>query len=235
MKIMQSFLGFFYPNKCMLCQNLLTLLEEEQYICSRCEEKLILETRPLKHLYRQNAKMQDDEIVIQTDTPAEVVALFPYEAEYRKAILRWKYQGVRKYAKGFAKLLAHEIDFTVYEEAIFIPIPLAPSRKRKRGYNQALDLANEISKLTHIPVVDCLVRYKDTKPQSQCSREERMHNIKNTMSIKKYMCEEPKSILLIDDIYTTGSTIKEAIQIINTQYAFRNARICVIVVGKGEL
>ena len=62
-----------------------------------------------------------------------------------------------------------------------------------------------------------------------------MHNIKNTMSIKKYMCEEPKSILMIDDIYTTGSTIKEAIQIINTQYAFRNARICVIVVGKGEL
>ena len=40
---------------------------------------------------------------------------------------------------------------------------------------------------------------------------------------------------MIDDIYTTGSTIKEAIQIINTQYAFRNARICVIVVGKGEL
>ncbi len=235
MKVVQSLLGFFYPNKCILCQKLLTSLEEEQYICTRCDEKLISETRPLKHLYQQNTERQDDETIVQTDTPAEIIALFPYESEYRKAILRWKYQGVRKYAKGFAKLLAEEIDFSVYEEAIFIPIPLAPSRKRKRGYNQALDLANEISKLTHILVVDCLMRHKDTKPQSQCSREERMRNIKNTMSIKKYIGDEPKSIILIDDIYTTGSTIKEAIQIINMQYAFRDAKIYVMVVGKGEL
>ena len=62
-----------------------------------------------------------------------------------------------------------------------------------------------------------------------------MRNIKNTMSIKKYIADEPKSIILIDDIYTTGSTIKEAIQIINTQYAFRNAKVYVMVVGKGEL
>ena len=219
----------------MLCQKLLTSLEEQQYICTRCEEKLISETRPLKHLYNKSTQIEDDEITSQTDSSYEIITLFPYEAEYRKAILRWKYQGVRKYAKGFAKLLAEEIDFAVYEEAIFVPIPLAPSRKRKRGYNQALDLANELSKLTHIQVVDCLIRHKDTKPQSQCSREERMRNIKNTMSIKKYIADEPKSIILIDDIYTTGSTIKEAIQIINTQYAFRNAKVYVMVVGKGEL
>ena len=235
MKVVERLLGFFYPNKCMLCQKLLTSLEEQQYICTRCEEKLITETRPLKHLYNKNTGIEDEDITVQTDTPAEIITLFPYEAEYRKAILRWKYQGVRKYAKGFAKLLAEEIDFAVYEEAVFIPIPLAPSRKRKRGYNQALDLANELSKLTHIQAVDCLMRHKDTKPQSQCSREERMRNIKNTMSIKKYIAYEPKSIILIDDIYTTGSTIKEAIQIINMQYAFRDAKVYVMVVGKGEL
>ena len=264
MKVMESLLGFFYPNKCILCQKILNTKYEGQYICSRCEEKFYSETKTLKHLYRHNTDKQvincrytqmgeiksnqtdkeqqgindfcyieqDEE---QTDNPSEIIALFPYEAEYRKAILRWKYRGIRKYARGFAELLSNEINFSAYEQAVFIPIPLAPSRKRKRGYNQALDLAKALGLLTQIPVVDCLVRHKDTRPQSQCTREERQHNIKNTMSIKKYICDEPKSILLIDDIYTTGSTIREAIRIINEQYAFRNAKIYVIVIGKGEL
>ena len=166
-----------------------------------------------------------------------VISLFSYEAEYRKAILRWKYRGCRKYAKGFASLLVKERIVGHIEQAILVPIPLAPSRMRKRGYNQALDLAIEIGKLTDIPVVDCLKRIRDTKPQIYCKREERYANVQNSMTCVIKDTEKNdrkiKYMLLIDDIYTTGSTIKEAIRVIKRQYTFRDTFIYVIVVGKG--
>lgn len=223
MKIDQSLLAFFYPNKCMLCQRLLHE-DDDLYVCYRCREKITAEVIPYKSLYTK-----------EEEYPIQIMTLFPYESEYRKAILRWKYQGIRKYAKGFAKLLVEEIDFSVYDEAVFIPIPLAVSRKRKRGYNQALDLAVELSKLTGILVCDYLVRHKDTKPQSKCTKEEREKNIKNTMRIRKSSELTPKNIFIVDDIYTTGSTIKEAIRVIKQEFLFRKAKIYVIVVGKGEL
>lgn len=237
--MIKEFLGLIFPNKCMLCRKILEAMDGE-YVCRLCYDKLSTERQ---QLLREDPILQadcydqlEDEWVVLEDRPRQIVALFPYISEYRKSILRWKYRGVRKYAKGFAQLLvAEQKAFEKVSVDVIIPVPLAPSRMRRRGFNQALDLATEISKLENIPMWDCLKRIKDTKPQAACSKEERYSNIQGSITVIQEKCNRDVNyVVLIDDIYTTGSTVKECIKVLKKQYAFRNATIAVVVVGKGD-
>ena len=145
-----------------------------------------------------------------------VQSLFPYEGRYKESIFRWKYNGIRKYAKGFGWYITKEIEKNVDVgiEGI-LPIPIDPRRLRRRGFNQARDLATIIGTHTGIPVYDVLERTSSCKPQSACTKEERHHNIRNTIALTKQLPDPmPKTWLLIDDIYTTGSTIGECIRIL---------------------
>ena len=233
MQMVQGLLGFIYPKKCILCRSILDKLDNP-FVCRLCYDKIYAETDNLSKLKPGQLSDWEDDLELPEDMPKKIISLFPYEAEYRKAILRWKYRGVRKYAKGFAKLLVELKKLEEIEEAVLIPIPLAPSRMKKRGFNQALDLAVEIGRLTGSAVTDCLKRIQDTKPQSACSKEERYTNVKGSMTIVNNMCMEVKSIILVDDIYTTGSTIKEAIRVIRELEVFRNTSVYVVVIGKGD-
>lgn len=237
--MIKELLGLLYPKKCILCRKLLDDIDGE-YVCRLCYDKFHAEKEQLlgedQVLQDHICNELDEELALLEERPEQIVALFPYTSEYRKSILRWKYRGVRKYAKGFAELLVKEQK--VFEKVlidVIIPVPLAPSRMRKRGFNQALDLAREISKLAGIPVYDCLKRVRDTKPQANCSREERYSNVQGSIAFISEKCSRDiKYVVIIDDIYTTGNTIKECIKILRKQYVFRNAKIVTVVVGKGD-
>jgi len=173
---------------------------------------------------------KDEETVIE-----QIVPLFLYDEKFKKAVLRWKYSGLRKYAKGYADLFANDlciIDKLNIEG--LIPVPLAPRRARKRGFNQALDLTNEISKLTGAPVYDVLKRVKETKAQSQCNKKERLVNIKGSIVMKTDISAlDIKNIAIVDDIYTTGATIKECIGALNRQNSIAGKKIYVLTVCIG--
>lgn len=237
--MIKELLGLIFPNKCMLCRKILDHMDSE-YICRLCYDKFNTERQQLlgedQVLQSDIYDQLEDEFAVLEDRPRQIVALFPYTNEYRKSILRWKYRGVRKYAKGFAHLLvAEQKAFEKVSVDVMIPVPLAPSRMRKRGFNQAFDLAREIGKLEDIPIWDCLKRVKDTKPQAACSKEERYSNIQGSIAVVQEKCtRDVNYAVLIDDIYTTGSTVKECIKVLKKQYAFRNAKIAVVVVGKGN-
>lgn len=234
-KKIKRLIGYIYPNKCMLCHHILSELDDA-FICRMCYDKICTETEQLSRIKEDGYENLEEYIELQEYNPRKIISLFPYEGEYRKAILRWKYRGIRKYAKGFAKLLVDKGIFEKEDEGqtVLIPIPLAPSRMKKRGFNQAQDLAREISKQTGLRVLDCLKRTRNTKPQTSCSKEERYLNAKDSMCITKKGDIKVKSVILIDDIYTTGSTIREAIRAIKKEYDFRNVSIDVIIVGKGK-
>ena len=88
-----------------------------------------------------------------------------------------------------------------------MPVPVHPSRKRKRGYNQAELLAGVISRRTGIPVrQDLIVRQKKTVPQKELDEKQRQNNLKKAFKIIKNDVKLD-TIVIIDDIYTTGSTI----------------------------
>jgi ComF family protein len=92
---------------------------------------------------------------------------------------------------------------------VFVPVPLHKGRERLRGYNQALLLARVLGELYNKPVADCLKRVKRTRPMAKLTPEGRLENIKNAFKTENPESVAAKSVMLIDDIYTTGATAEE--------------------------
>lgn len=91
-----------------------------------------------------------------------------------------------------------------------IPVPVSKKREKERGYNQSLLIAKEISKRTGIKYEkDCLVKTKNIIEQSKLNREQRAENIRGAYELRNVNKIKQKKILLVDDIFTTGSTAKE--------------------------
>lgn len=207
---------FICPDKCIICHELLDT-DRVYYTCIKCETKLLQRDlcsrcgKPYAPIL--GSCMYCHEVPGRV---SKVMALFPYVDLYKESVLRWKYTGVRKYAKGYAQLIVSE---WLHKEALqidaLIPVPISYSRYIKRGFNQAFDLAKQLEANTQIPVYDILGRCKETKPQSACKKEERAMNIRGAIHLKEEIAiEKPINIALVDDIYTTGSTIYECIKVI---------------------
>ncbi len=139
-------------------------------------------------------------------------AVFVYQGAIIGSMHRLKYSNRRDYATVFAREAFETYApwlARVAPQAI-IPVPLHPKRRKKRGYNQAALIAAEISRLTGIPLrEDLLQRSRNTDPQKNLNHEERKNNLKNAFQIAKNIVQLDK-VLLIDDIYTTGSTADAA-------------------------
>ena len=92
---------------------------------------------------------------------------------------------------------------------VIIPVPVHPSRYRKRGYNQAEILARKLGERLQIEVCSTLlVRVKRTRPQKELNTAERMRNLQKAFIVEGTLPKRYRRILLIDDIYTTGSTME---------------------------
>ncbi|MCD8326712.1 MAG: ComF family protein [Lachnospiraceae bacterium] len=134
-------------------------------------------------------------------------SLYSYESA-AGAIFRLKYQGRQEYADFFAeewyRRMADTID--AWQIDMIVPVPLHKSRRRQRGYNQAELLAKALGRRTGLPVsAKCVVRSRKTVSQKQLNRTERQNNLKNAFKINR-VDVQLKKILVVDDIYTTGST-----------------------------
>lgn len=119
----------------------------------------------------------------------------------KKAIHAFKYKFVKDLAKPLATLILKKINF---DYDFIVPVPLHPRRLRWRGFNQAELLAKEINQNK---LLNCLIKTKNTKPQTQLSEKQRKQNIKG--AFKCIFNLKNKKILLIDDVETSGSTLQE--------------------------
>ncbi|HWR21932.1 MAG TPA: ComF family protein, partial [Feifaniaceae bacterium] len=130
-------------------------------------------------------------------------AAFVYDEVLYGAVHRLKYSDARHLARNFAVCMRLPGDWKF--DAI-TPVPLHEKRERQRGYNQSLLLAKELSKRYRIPVEPHLLRrIVDTEPQQKLSREEREKNVRGAFAASPLATG--KSILLVDDVVTTGSTL----------------------------
>lgn len=228
-----------YPNKCIVCRSIL-LADEETYLCPQCDTGILREhTCPI---CSKPYSIDDKSCPWCKEVPpaiTRIMALFPYKDKYKKAVLRWKYKGIRKYGKGFANLFYEEkIDLKALNIKGLVPVPISNKRFKDRGFNQALDLASSLGEHLDLPVYDILVREKNTKPQSECTKEERRKNIRGTIKVSEIPYDiidkrEKINLAIVDDIYTTGSTAVECIRALTKENELCIGEIYVFVICVG--
>jgi ComF family protein len=151
-------------------------------------------------------------------------ALGYYEGPLREAIHRWKYQGKTHLNSFFGEWMAEGLH-RYWDSAFFdllIPVPLHPQRLKERGFNQALLLVKELSRRTGIPYrKQILKKSRPTLPQVDLSGKEREKEVRGSFQVMEVEAVEGKSILLVDDVYTTGATVNECSRVLLTGGAER--------------
>ncbi|WP_039764872.1 ComF family protein [Caldicellulosiruptor sp. F32] len=146
----------------------------------------------------------------------KVFPVFYYESVVRKGVHLFKYRGFYQNALTFSNLMANKIISSNVHIDIVIPVPISYERYLKRGYNHSYLLAKNISKTLEVPLVDALKRTQTTKPFYNLSKEERRREIKNRIAFKKGYenIVKGKTVLLVDDIFTTGATADECSKVL---------------------
>ncbi len=125
------------------------------------------------------------------------------------SMYRFKYAGRREYARYYGEQIVKKLGTAIerWKPDALVPVPVHAARRRERGYNQAEALAREVGKRMGIPVESRLIkRVKKTLPQKLLDDRERQNNLKKAFKIDRNDVKL-KTVIIIDDIYTTGSTI----------------------------
>lgn len=181
-------------------------VDEEQEFCRNCEQK--------------------------SYTFLEGRSALVYNTWMQKSMSAFKYRKRKENGEFYADRI-HEIwgeRIKAWEADVFVPVPIHPHRYQKRGYNQAEVIASYLSERTGIPVEMMLERTKDTRPQKDLSQAERMRNLQGAFSLSLSATElnpKPKCAIIVDDIYTTGSTIEACAQTLQIYGITKIYFICV--------
>ena len=149
---------------------------------------------------------------IGDEKSSKLLYIFKYQGIIRKMMLEYKFDEKSYLYKTFVNFLLKNKKFfqilKTYDT--IVPVPISGKRKKERGYNQSLLIAKELGKRIGVPVASrALCKTKNIVAQSKLNKRQRQENIVGAYSLGKTKGLENAKILLFDDIYTTGSTIKE--------------------------
>jgi ComF family protein len=200
-----DFLSLLFPRLCYGCGN--HLMRNENLICTEC---YVLIPRTDYHNIPDNPVAQ----LLWGRCSIEKAAAFSFYnkgSRMRKLIHNMKYKGIREVGMELGIIYGHSLKSSGFTDGIdfIIPVPLHPSKKRKRGFNQSEVIAEGISMATGIPVDrTSLIRSTKSDTQTKRSRYERWVNVEGIFTLSDKEALKGKSVLLIDDVITTGSTIE---------------------------
>ncbi len=130
----------------------------------------------------------------------------------RSIIFDLKYNRKRYFARNIAEIMRDRFEISGLSADLIIPVPMNKSKQRMRGFNQAALIGRHMSKIMGIECIeDALVRTRNTRPMRGLGPEERAENIAGSIDFNEFYgtIAKGKTVLLIDDFYTTGSTAQE--------------------------
>lgn len=199
-----------FPGRCPICE---TLVDAVGDVCTDCAGKLKYITSPFCMICGK--QLEDDTGEVCSDCERKHhsfvrgVGALAYTKDIKQSMYRFKYSNRREYAVFYSdiliKLKGHIIE--PWKPDVIVPVPLHAARYRKRGYNQAGLIAEEIGRRLGVLVDEgLLVRNVNTAPQKELNDKERTKNTKNAFQVIHNIVKY-KRVLLVDDIYTTGATL----------------------------
>jgi ComF family protein len=206
-----------YPVRCPVCGDI--VIPNDRRICFSCENKLQIISEP--RCKKCSKPIEQDQSEYCNDCERKNYhfeygySLWAYDSVMKKSISDFKYRFKKEHAKYYINEVIKQYGKTINQLApdAIIPVPIHKSKYRERGYNQAEILAKGIGRELNIPVLPhLLIRNKKTLPQKQLSDKQRLKNLQeafifNNISASDYP-RRLERLLLVDDIYTTGSTIE---------------------------
>ena len=199
-----NLLSFIYPPRCLVCDILLPAFKDYTR-CSSCSNILVSMEAPfcICGLPKNNCKGCGPHS-FSTNRSA-----FLYNGIIQDVIYKFKYGKKPFMAKGLVSLMVKEIGSEIFQNAdIIAPIPIHKKRQRTRGFNQSALLAKEITNQLNLPPPKTILfRIKETKPLAGLTPLMRANILKDAFIINPKITVANKTILLIDDIYTTGATL----------------------------
>ena len=217
---MQGVVDILFPPRCLICDGLLPPEEAENGIHRACKGKLYPVTGSVcMHCGRP---IDNDVAEFCHDCQrgksgiTQGKALFLYQGSIKETMYRFKYSNKREYAGFFAEHALSQYGDWMRSKGIevIVPVPMYRKKERLRGYNQAECFARALSNVTGIPVDTGLVRrVKDTQPQKELSDLERKKNLKSAFQPTENIVQY-RQILIVDDIYTTGSTAQAVAEVL---------------------
>ena len=211
-KEIMNILDIIFPRRCPLCDE---VIPPDGKICPECIGNAELVQEPVCKRCGNPLGMPGRNTVV-TVTGKNIFdsgkAVFGLSGAVQHSLYRFKYANRREYAAFMEKMACIQYARWISRLGIdvIIPVPLHRKRRRERGYNQAELFAKEIGKRTGIPVeTKLLYRCINTRPQKELNDQERKKNLKKALQSHKNIVQLRK-VLLVDDIYTTGSTVDAA-------------------------
>tara|TARA_Y100000310_G_scaffold96282_1_gene94040 strand:- start:7033 stop:7761 length:729 start_codon:yes stop_codon:yes gene_type:complete len=219
-KLKNGVLDAVFPTTCIGCG------KEGKYICTRCEgfvSEVALACPICQQSSFDGQRHKNCRSLYGLDG---LVSVWEYEGLMKSLLYYIKYNGITHAAKettkrAFTTMVWDEkrfqpfLSFLSFEDTFLAYVPMYRRKERRRGFNQAAVLANEIGKTVNKGAISILEKLKDTKPQIDLSKEERLYNIKDTFTASLYLgAGRAERVILVDDVWTTGATMKECCRVL---------------------
>ncbi len=234
-------LEWVYPHKCLICRDVIPIEREDKVLCERCRSRTPFLKPPFckrcgVSITEENGLGLCSNCFGKSYGFTRGYAAFSYET-MKETIEHFKFQCYPKDSAGLAELMAEFMRLTFEEDFMsydyLVPVPIHSEKMKTRGFNQAALLAEDLCRLTgQKSESKILLRIKNTKPQSQLSEEERRDNLEDAFALGEGAEVTDKRILLIDDIFTTGSTINECAKLLLRKGASEVSCYCLSIVDE---
>ncbi len=221
--ILSKVLNVFYPPRCIFCRQMLSL-NCVINICSHCNENLPYAQKEFLRTGQEGEENFCD----------GAISVFRYTGIVKDSLIRFKFYSNPSYYRTFAKLMAKRFLDMAHtgDYDILISVPLHKQKEYARGYNQALLISKALSKEIQIPEKSkAMKRLKNTGSQSLLDKRDRRLNIKGAFTITDTELVKNKSIILVDDIMTTGATLEECGRVLKEAGALK---VTALVVATGR-
>ncbi len=211
-KIFRMLPDILYPRRCPVCHGILK--DQRTFLCPECEGGFhpVLENYCLK--CGKPVKPEEEYCKTCLGTKRSFDrgrGIFLYDNKMRKSLILYKYYGRREYAEYYGRAMCRYggMEIRRWKPDVIVPVPLHRRKLRMRGFNQSGYLARQIEEELHIPVAEeILKKVRDTKSQKKLDAAGRKRNLRSAFRAEEKLTG--LTVLVVDDVFTTGSTVDAA-------------------------
>jgi len=222
-----KFLNIIFPPKCGFCGEVTI---NKRFICEKCHD---LSTQKYINRCKFCGKISYESICSECSNKRiyyeKLIFCSEYTEEFKHKIHLYKFSDKKYYYHFFTELISERVRNEEFD--LIIPVPISKERYKERGYNQAELISKKLARILDKPYSsDILIKTRNNERQSMQNFKDRIKSIKNVFEVADNIKVSDKKILLIDDIFATGSTVNECCRVLK-KAGVKDIKVAVICIS----